>query len=113
MHRMPEAPRGIIQGAHDIHPLAREAGIGRVRFALGVPGALHVGNRAKAAFVQVKQTELAGTGGCLAVFQVDAGGLELDRTPAFFKDSRVRVNARPRARKPADKRSRLKSGACG
>jgi hypothetical protein len=84
-----------------------------VRLALGIPGPLHVGNRAEAAFVQVKQTDFAGTGGFLAVFQVDAGGLELDRAAAFFKDSRERVNDSPLVRKPADNRSRLKSGACG
>ena len=110
---MPEVPRGIVQRAHDIDPLAREAGICRVWFAFRVPSTLHVGDIAETAFVQIKQADFAGARGFLTLFQVDAGRFEPLPAASFFKDSRVRVNARPRARKPADKRSRLKSGASG
>jgi hypothetical protein len=48
--------------------MAREAGICRVRFALGIPGPLHVGESAEAAFIQIKQADFAGVRGYLALF---------------------------------------------
>lgn len=113
MQLMPQLPAGIVQRAHRIHPLAREASIRRVRFALGIPRALDVGDVGETAFIQIKQADLAGTRGILAVFQIDAGGVEAFRAASFFNDSRVRVNDSPRARKPADRRSKLKSDASG
>jgi hypothetical protein len=54
VHIMPYPPVGVIQSAHDMHPFAREAGIGRVRFALGRPCPLDVGNSGETAFVPIK-----------------------------------------------------------
>jgi hypothetical protein len=68
VHLMPVVPRDIVQGARNIHSMAREAGICRVRFAFGIPGTLHVGNRAETAFVQIKQAELVRPRGYLALF---------------------------------------------
>jgi hypothetical protein len=82
---IPELAAGIVQRTDHVHALFGNAGVRRVWDALGRPRPLHVRNVGEPAFIQVKQADLALSGGVLKLFQVFLSGREAFRVAFFLK----------------------------
>jgi len=73
---VPDRAGGVVQRADHVDPRPWRTGVRRMGLAFGRPGPLHVGDRAEAALIQVKQAQFARPGRVLATLEVGVCGLE-------------------------------------